>query len=154
MLSEADRSALLEVETWLIFVQDVARRELTGQALASEEYRRLAEYGRLIAKLSTTAAGAPADGQQEPGSGCQSMVAVPVAANGLDQRIEAVGPVGEIYVVVERGRERYLTRGGVYSHYEFAWPIGETLTDVLWREMISSGEVPAQPMWVDAFTVR
>jgi hypothetical protein len=62
--------------------------------------------------------------------------------------------VDEIYVVVERGREWHLARGGVYSHYEMAWPVEEALTDALWREMLDSGEQPARPQWVQGFVVQ
>jgi hypothetical protein len=154
MLSAANRDALLDLEAWMIFIQDVSRRELTGQALAAEEYKRLGEYGRLIGRLSQTAAGEPAVEGQEASDGGQARVVISVAASDKEQRIEAVGFVDEIYVVVERGREWHLARGGVYSHYEMAWPVEEALTDALWREMLDSGEQPARPQWVQGFVVQ
>jgi hypothetical protein len=61
--------------------------------------------------------------------------------------------VDEIYVVVCRDRKRYLARGGVYSHYEFAWPIEEPLTDAVWRDLLAAGEVPPRPVWASDFVI-
>ena len=59
--SEADRDALHELEGWLIFLQEAARRELTGQVLTEGEYQSMAEYGVLVEKLTRVALGGEAD---------------------------------------------------------------------------------------------
>lgn len=154
MLSKPDRDALLVLESWLIFFQDVARRELTGQSLAAEEYQRLGEYGPVLEELARMIArGEPSAGDSVSSAETQTAVAVPVATAGEMQRIEAVGRVDEIYVVVCRDRKRYLARGGVYSHYEFAWPIEEPLTDAVWRDLLAAGEVPPRPVWASDFVI-
>jgi hypothetical protein len=140
MLTTVDRGLLLELESWLHFLQDVARRELTGQALSSEEYQRLGEYGTVLQAFHQGARW-----EQMPGAA----VTVRLAVSETAQLVEATGYVDEIYVVVERGREQYLARGGVYSHYEFLWPIDEPMTDGMWREMLAAGETPARRAWVE-----
>jgi hypothetical protein len=154
MLSNVDRNALLQLETWLIFLQDVSRRELTGQALTTEEYQRLAEYGSLVEELNRIALGGKAGtGAQVLGDNYQIATAIRVAAAQETQRIEALGRVDEIYVVVERDREQYLARGGIYSHYELTWPSPDPLVDVLWQEMLASDETPPRPEWVRGFVI-
>jgi hypothetical protein len=64
------------------------------------------------------------------------------------QLVEATGYVDVIYVVVERGWEQYLARGGVYSHYEFPWPVDDPLTDAIWRGMLAAGTSPQRREWV------
>jgi hypothetical protein len=150
MLSGVDRGALLELELWLILMQDVARRELTGQALTAEEYQRLSEYGSMLQGLTRMAAGSESDASNGVlGADPLVPVSISVAASEEMRRIEATGPVDEIYVVIERDREPYLARGGVYSHYEFARPLEDPLTEAVWREMLQLGEQPPRPEWMD-----
>ena len=57
---------------------------------------------------------------------------------------EAVGRVNPIYVVVpiaEADGTTYLqvAKGGVFSYYEFPWPIDDRLTDEKWRGMLDDG---------------
>jgi hypothetical protein len=145
MLTAADRDLLIELEDWLIFMQEVARRELTGQVLSAEEYRRLGEYASWLQAFDTAlVTGEALDGDGIP-------VLVRTAEDGTEQLVEAIGWVDEIYVVVERDRKLYLSRGGVYSTYEFTWPITDTLTDTRWREMLAAGEQPARPVWTQDF---
>jgi hypothetical protein len=141
MLTQVDHSSLLDLEAWLIFLQDIARRELTGQALTAEEHRRLGGYGAMLQALAS-----------EEGSEVATAARIATAETG--QLIEATGPIHEIYVVVERGRERFLARGGVYSHYEFTWPVGEAMPATRWREMLDAGEMPERPLWVEGFTIE
>ena len=64
---------------------------------------------------------------------------------------EATGYVYEIYVVVPVDGSLRIAKGGVYSYYEFTWPLSDRLTDQKWREMLDSGQAPALPEWTNAF---
>jgi hypothetical protein len=44
-----------------------------------------------------------------------------------------------------------VTKGGVFSYYEFPWPMSDRLTDEAWREMLGSGQAPARPYWTASF---
>lgn len=48
---------------------------------------------------------------------------------------EAVGMVDEIYVIAEIQGKPYLTRGAVFSYYEFTNPT--PLTDESWQTLIN-----------------
>jgi hypothetical protein len=143
MLGDTERELLSKWQTWLLLLQDVARRELTGQTVTDLEYQRLAEYGSLIEALTLAETGDEASLAEY-----DAAVAVSVASVQDVQRIEAVGRVDEIYAVVERGRRPYLVRGGTYSHYEFEWPAQDLLTDLLWQQMLADGQAPPRPVWV------
>lgn len=60
---------------------------------------------------------------------------------------EAAGMPNDIYVVVEMKGRYYLTRGAVYSYYEFVRPMGDRLTDEQWQDMLIQGRAPAVPEW-------
>ena len=64
---------------------------------------------------------------------------------------EAIGEVDLIYVIGPGEHGPHLTRGAVYSTYEFTWPIDERLTDDEWREMVAAGETPLRPKWIDLY---
>ena len=154
MVSSADRDALLELEAWLSFLQDIARRELTSQVLTEQEIQRLARYGSLVAMMTRVALDGKADsGDEALEEGYDEAVVLRVVTAGEKQLVEATGRVDVLYVVVEHGQERYLVRGGVYSHYEFVWPGEEPLTDARWREMLDAAEAPSRPLWVGGFVI-
>ena len=64
---------------------------------------------------------------------------------------EATGFIQEIYAAVPVDGKLRLAIGGVYSYYEFAWPLSDRLTDSKWRELLNAGETPPQPNWTEAF---
>ena len=41
----------------------------------------------------------------------------------------------------------YLTRGAMFTYYEFAHPMSDRLTDQAWWDIIDSGEIPEMPEW-------
>jgi hypothetical protein len=63
---------------------------------------------------------------------------------------EADGIPNYIYVAVKDKNGTRLTRGLVYSYYEFSEPMGKRLTDADWRERAYSGDegrLPAMSAW-------
>ena len=69
---------------------------------------------------------------------------------------EAVGRVNPIYVVVQivdADGTQYLqvAKGGVFSYYEFPWPMDDRLTDEKWREMLGGSSTPKLPEWTATF---
>jgi hypothetical protein len=154
MLSAADRDALSELVQWLILLQDTARRELTSQALTDREYQHLAEYGSLVQKITLLASGLEPDGEAQSVDAAYDEATATTLASAQDVvRIEAMGRVDTIYVVVERNRQQYLVRGGVFSHYEFDRAVGEPLDDAAWRQMLDAGQQPERPVWVKGLVI-
>lgn len=62
---------------------------------------------------------------------------------------EAIGPAYEIFVVVPENGKLYLTRGAVFSYFEFA--DDKRYTDEEWEALLKQGRQPAQPDWTRAF---
>jgi hypothetical protein len=60
---------------------------------------------------------------------------------------EGTGRIMEIYVVVPIDGKLVLTRGGIYSQYEFVQPSSNRLTDEQWQAQLDSGDVPALGDW-------
>ena len=60
---------------------------------------------------------------------------------------EGTGRIMEIYVVVPIEVKLVLTRGGIYSQYEFIQPTSNRLTDEQWQAQINSGDLPALGDW-------
>ncbi len=143
MLPGAEKSMLVEWQSWLALLQDVARRELTGQTLTDLEFQRLAGYGAAISKLTTpTLQDLPLDAPADLG---YDLSAHTILTQDRDTaKIAAIGRVDEIFVVVERAQQRFLTRGGVYSFYEFEWP----LEALLEGEALSEREALPRPEWL------
>jgi hypothetical protein len=151
MLPAVERVMLLELETWLAFLQDAARRELVVPALADEEYRRLGRWGSFVTEITQAAL---TEEEQPLGEGYSEAVALPIGVGSEEQLVEATGPVDEIYVAVERGRTVFLARGGVYAQYEFTRPAGEAVTAAAWRELLAGGEGPERPPWVAGVVIE
>ncbi|MHA1910376.1 MAG: DUF3160 domain-containing protein, partial [Candidatus Kariarchaeaceae archaeon] len=65
-----------------------------------------------------------------------------------------IGEIYELFVIVEDSTgQAFLTRGGVFSYYEFGQPITERLTDETWQEMLQT-ENPAHPTWTQTFLIK
>jgi hypothetical protein len=71
--------------------------------------------------------------------------------NAMTALEEGIGLVDYIYVITNSPYGLQLTRGGVYSTYEFVQPIDQRLTDDEWRAMIAAGNVPPRPAWIDLY---
>ncbi len=64
---------------------------------------------------------------------------------------ESVGHANEILVIVPIEGKLVLTRGAVFSYYEFIYPSADRLTDEKWQKMVNAGRAPAPPIWTKSF---
>lgn len=146
MLSEDNLGVLSEWQSWLTTFQDLARRELTGQTITDLEVQRLTGYADVIARLTRHAlSGVPEDADAAV---TYDMATFTKLGRG---RVSAMGRVDEIYVVVERGAQRFLTRGGVYSFYEFDYP-DDKFDAQLWIRLLAQKGV-SRPAWLNELVV-
>lgn len=156
LLSGVDRDNLERLERLLILLKDIAEKELQGTPLNEEEQDVIHFYGGLLEGLTLAAA------DQDEGEGGRSFledeeaaVIADVATDPLGSVLEeGVGRIFEIYVVVGMEGRLYMTKGGVFSYYEFPWPMSDRLTDEAWREMLNSGEAPERPHWTASFMAQ
>lgn len=149
LIAEADRVALEQMVDVAGRLQTMAEKQLRGEALSDEEYEFLRFYGRTLEGL-TFAAGDP-----EGDSIDQAALVADVATDPGGQVLEeAIGRVFEIYVVAPVEGRLVLTKGGVFSHYEFAQPLGDRLTDEAWRARVDAGDLPPLAGWTGSFVVE
>jgi hypothetical protein len=130
----------------------ISEKELAGTALSQDEQDVILFYGGLLESLTLAAAdkegveGRPMLEDQE------AAVVADVATDPTGFVLEeGVGRIQEIYVVVESEGRLVVTKGGVFSYYEFPWPMDNRLTDEAWKEMLNQGHAPDRPEWTASF---
>jgi len=82
-------------------------------------------------------------------NGHPSSIITDIATNPNGEVLQVgVGPVSKIYVVFPQEGKLKLGVGGVYSHYEFPWPLSDRLTDEKWRNILFPYDPPTfEPLY-------
>jgi hypothetical protein len=134
------------------FLVQVSRKEVKGHVITDEEFRRIQAFGGELEHL-TVAVLVDRLGRWDEVSGPDRFLAVAadVHTAGETALEEAVGYADELYALVEIEGYLYLTRGAVFSYYEFLQPASERLTDEEWQKRLRDGNAPARPSWSDHF---
>jgi hypothetical protein len=153
LLSENTSANLDRLEDLLNFLLDVAQKELAGKPLSTSEYERLKYYGGELEAMTLAAADPQGEGNPVFSDDDQAALVADVATDPNGQALEeATGRIFEIYVAVPNGAGGlHIAKGGVFSYYEFPWPINDRLTDESWRAKLQAGQAPAQPAWTGSF---
>jgi hypothetical protein len=163
----------------MFYLENIARKELRGEQLSFDEYERIRYFGKEIESLSLSILSIdrslPVYNRTEKGyvyvkKGIQNRkLKAWYEVSGPDKDIacivdvhtslgecleEAVGHLNTIYVIVPIDGKPYLTRGGVFSYYEFKYPAAHKLDDEAWQEMIKRGRAPEPPEWTSSFIVK
>jgi hypothetical protein len=142
------------LEDELAFLKDIATKELFDEEISSQDYWHLQYFGGWLSMMTLRSADVADVGGTPYFEGDERAALVADVATDAGGAVleEAVGPVFEIYVVTSDGvGGLQVAKGGVFSYYEFAWPIGDRLTDEKWWDMLDEGTEPRQPMWTGAF---
>ena len=165
LLDELDRQSLDTLENLASSLQVMAEKELRGEPLTEEEYTQIRFYGGELENLTMAAADTDMEDpnarrflEEEP----QAAVIADVATNPnppatvLEEGVGRVNPIYVVVPIVETDGDIYLqvNKGGVFSYYEFPWPIEDRLTDEKWRLMLDEGEAPPPPEWTQSFLVE
>jgi hypothetical protein len=133
-------------------LKHISEKELSNVKLTDDEYDLIQYYGGRLEHI-TLAASDPAGPPEEPNSDLNDQdaaVVADVATGGAagDQALEeGTGRIMEIYVVVPIDNKLVLTRGGIYSQYEFIQPTSNRLTDEEWRQKLDSNDIPPLGDW-------
>ncbi|MEE9616463.1 MAG: DUF3160 domain-containing protein, partial [Anaerolineae bacterium] len=154
LLTENTDANLTRLDNLLTFLLDVSQRELAGEPLTGDDYERIKHYGGELEAM-TLAAADHEEGEGRPffEQDDQAPIVADVATDPLGSVLEeGTGYIFEIYVAVPDGvGGLHIAKGGVFSYYEFPWPMSDRLTDEKWREMLAAGEAPDQPEWTASF---
>ncbi|GHT18357.1 hypothetical protein FACS189429_4740 [Bacteroidia bacterium] len=146
------------------FLLNVSKKEIKKQKLTDSEYSAIENYGASIEYFTLSVI--------EPDKYFDSFEQV----QGVDKSIaivadiytrnilgcnksgilhEAVGKANNIYVVVEIEGSLYLTKGAIFSYYEFVQPTDTRLTDEEWQEKLENKKgIPPFPVWMNDIILK
>ena len=153
LLTNTIREKFGDFEDLLAFLKNVSVKELTNQKLTQAEYDQIRLYGANLETLTLSIIEGGASRWFEITSEADKDMAVvaDVHTAGLACLEEGVGHANEIYVVVPIEGKLYLTRGAVFSYYEFVHPSSDRLTDEKWQKMLKDKKASPPPIWTKSF---
>jgi len=150
LLLEGFKDKLDLFETLLLFLRDFSIKELENTPLSDSEYENIFCFGKVIQDLVSVV-----NDPQNPwkmDADDMAVIADVHTDSNTDQCLEeGVGYPLEIFVIVNEGGTIRITRGAIFSYYEFKQPIAERLTDEAWREMLTGDAPLSMPEWVNSF---
>jgi hypothetical protein len=149
---DSDYNTLQTMYNTALDLKHISEKELSNQPLTDDEYSLIMFYGGTLEHI-TAAASDPVDPNTQGNVDVNDQDAAVVAdiatggEAGEQALEEGTGRIMEIYVVVPIEGKLVLTRGGIYSQYEFIQPTSNRLTDEQWRAQLDSGDVPPLGDW-------
>ncbi|HOM72016.1 MAG TPA: DUF3160 domain-containing protein [Armatimonadota bacterium] len=149
LLTEELKDKFERLGDWIDFCRKITIKELTNQKITDEEYEQICIYGASLESMILSFAGGDVWSDTD-----KDMAIVADVHTSKDTCLEeGTGRAGAIYVVVPIEGKLYLTRGAVYTHYEFMHPSSDRLTDEKWQEILQSGKQPPLVDWTKNFLV-
>jgi hypothetical protein len=142
LLNEDTRRIIEELKEIGNLLLTVSKKELANEKITSEEFNYLSYLGGRIEYLTFRIFGSDHLPEKER---LVAVVADVYNYNG-EYLEEAVGMIDEIYVVAEINGKPYLTKGAVFSYFEFTSK--SPLSDEDWRAQLTSGQAPDRPIWL------
>jgi hypothetical protein len=135
-------------------LKDISLKELQGKPVSLEEHDFIMNYGAELEALSISVSYDDFQGSwfELTNEVERNMAIIADVHTSQDSCLEeGVGPAFDIYTVVEVEGFLKLTRGAVFSYYEFTHPSSDRLTDEKWQKMIKEKRQPALPHWVQVY---
>lgn len=154
LLLEEFNSKLVNFESLLLGLKNIAGKELTQQALLAEEIDLIWTIGERLENLITFSDNLAGSICDETDEGMAVVADVHTDSNTETVLEEGVGYPFEIYVAVKVQDKIVLTRGAGFSYYEFKHPMADRLTDEAWQAMLVSDTPPEIPSWTSSFIDR
>jgi hypothetical protein len=151
-----DHARLMEdLDSDVTFLLDMSLRELKHQPITEADNDRMMYWGEHLEWLTLAAADTEGEGRPYFEDTDAALVAdVATDPNGSVLEL-ATGRINEIYVVVPDGAGKMMvTRGGVFSTYEFTVPLADRMTDETWKARLQAGTAPPVPEWTGIFIVK
>ncbi len=152
LLAQQDRESLDRLEQLALSLKTISEKELNNVPLTDAEYELIRSYGGQLEHFWLEALG---DTGVDHRSAIEDNPAALVADVATDPngRVleEATGHIFEIYAVIPVDGSLRVARGGVYSHYEFSWPLEDRLTDEKWHDLLDSGQAPSLAGWTKTY---
>lgn len=139
-------------EDMLTNLMQISEKELRNEKLTLEEYRSIRQIGGTLEYLTLSVmTGQPDTWELVNETDKDMAVIADVHTGGSSVLEEAVGHANEILVIVPVDGKLTLTRGAVFSYYEFIHPASDRLTDEKWQKMLKTKRKPFPPFWTKSF---
>lgn len=142
------RNASVALSVLAANLAEMARKEIAGEPLTYDELYFLQEqfaqaYWYIRYEIEVWITDPPEN----------TALVADVASNAASGQVlhVAIAEPDYIYVITNSPYGYTLTRGAVYSYYEFISPIDERLTDEAWRALVAAGEIPPRPDWIGLY---
>jgi len=150
LLLEGYEDKLDLFENLLLFLRNMAIKELENVPITDQEYEDIFCFGKVMRNLVSVVKDPDKPWEMEADD--MAVVADVHTDSNTDRCLEeGVGYPLEIFVIVNEGGIPRVTRGAIFSYYEFLQPIADRLTDEAWREMLTSDAPPELPVWAGHF---
>ena len=152
LLDQQDGESLERLETLALSLKTMSEKLLENQLLTDEEYDLIRSYGGQLEHFWLEALRDEGVDHRSALSENPAALVTDVATNPEGQVLaEGTGNIFEIYVVVPVDGNLRVARGGVFSHYEFPWPLNDRLTNEKWRHMVETGDTPPLAPWTESY---
>jgi hypothetical protein len=154
LLSSIIANKLDSLYDLLLHLQTISIKELEGTSLDEEDNELIEGIGALLGGIVKMPRYADQFSFTTDTDDDMAVIAdVHTDPNYGEVLEEAVGRPMVIYVAVLIDGQLVLTRGGIFSYYEFTWPMDDRLTDEAWQVMLTEGDAPPLPTWTSSFVV-
>ena len=159
LLSDTNKANLELMRQLAVSLKTISEKELSNTALTDDEFELIRSYGGQLEHIwlevnrqDMEKAGTSAvDFMDQNPAAIVADVATDPNGSVLE---EGTGKINTIYVVVPVDGKLRITKGTVYSYYEFPWPMNDRLTDKKWRELLGSPQAPALPEWTSSYMAK
>jgi len=159
LLTPSMKDNLSKMEQLAMSLKTISEKELNNENLTDADYELIRSYGGQLEhfwlEINKDEPQYKELDQRNFLDQNPAAIIADVATDPNGQVLEeGTGKISEIYVVVPVDGKLRIAKGGVYSYYEFPWPMSDRLTDKKWREVLNSGQAPELPSWTNAFTAK
>lgn len=139
------------------FLKRVAEKESNNIPRTLQEYDQIRIFGTLLENITTSIISDDPYArwwsiESDVDKNIALIADVHTGGLGAGEALEeGVGYAHEIYVIVEIEGLLKLTRGAVFSYYEFKRAADDRLTDEKWQEILKQKNEPPLPDWIDVY---
>jgi hypothetical protein len=151
LLNKEMAEKLKVMKELLLTLKDISEKELHDQKLNEEDFDIIRAVGGVLENLTTFSEEIEGEITSQADERMALIADVHTDPNTNQVLEEGVGDAFPIYVVVPMEGRQMVTLGGVFSYYEFKWPISNRLTDEAWQEL---SPLPDRPAWTESFIVE
>ena len=155
LLTPGLRSTGTQIGELVEFLRVTSEQELAATRLSDASYDRIRILGAELQNLTqamllefTEDSGTELDEESDRSIATAADVHTRTGPMGSFALEECVGEADEIFALVEIEGALYVTRGAVFSYYEFEHPADDRLTDRAWQKMLREGRAPDRPAWI------